>query len=162
MVAFAGYPLIFSDVLVGVMAMFAEESFSEFTLNALASVADQIALGIQRQRAEEAFRKSGEELRLLSSQLLTAQEEERGRIARELHDGIGQSLSAIKFKLEHTLSHIGKKPDGSKLNILGSIVTLTQDAVEEVRRITMDLRPSTLDDLGILAWLGTLYLRGIK
>ena len=151
MEAFAGYPLVFSDVLVGVMAMFAKESLSEFTLNALASVADQIALGIQRQRAEEAFRKSGEELRLLSSQLLTAQEEERGRIARELHDGIGQSLSAIKFKLEHTLSHMEEKPGGSTLNTLEAIVTLTQDAVEEVRKITMDLRPSTLDDLGILA-----------
>ena len=82
---------------------------------------------------------------------MTAQEEERGRIARELHDGIGQSLSAIKFKLEHTLSHMEQKPDGSTLNTLESIVTLTQDAVEEVRKITMDLRPSTLDDLGILA-----------
>ena len=44
-----------------------------------------------------------------------------------------------------------EKPGGSTLNTLEAIVTLTQDAVEEVRKITMDLRPSTLDDLGILA-----------
>ena len=156
MVAFAGYPLIFADRLVGVMAMFAGETFSEFTLDALASVADQIALGIQRQRAEEAFRKSGEELRLLSSQLLTAQETERGRIARELHDGIGQSLSAIKFRVEDALGQLAKSSTASTVSTLDNLIPVIQSTVEEVRRITMDLRPSTLDDLGILATLAWL------
>jgi len=156
MVAFAGYPLVFADRLVGVMAMFAGEPFSEFTLNALASVADQIALGIQRQRAEEAFRKSGEELRLLSSQLLTAQETERGRIARELHDGIGQSLSAIKFRVEDALGQLAKGSTESSVSTLGNLIPVIQGTVEEVRRITMDLRPSTLDDLGILATIAWL------
>jgi len=156
MVAFAGYPLVFADRLVGVMAMFAGEPLSEFTLNALASVADQIALGIQRQRAEEAFRKSGEELRLLSSQLLTAQETERGRIARELHDGIGQSLSAIKFRVEDALGQLAKGSTESSVNNLVNLIPVIQSTVEEVRRITMDLRPSTLDDLGILATIAWL------
>jgi len=156
MVAFAGYPLVFADRLVGVMAMFAGEPFSEFTLNALASVADQIALGIQRQRAEEAFRKSGEELRLLSSQLLTAQETERGRIARELHDGIGQSLSAIKFRVEDALGQLDKGSTESSVSNLVNLIPVIQSTVEEVRRITMDLRPSTLDDLGILATIAWL------
>jgi signal transduction histidine kinase len=156
MVAFAGYPLVFADRLVGVMAMFAGEPLSEFTLNALASVADQIALGIQRQRAEEAFRKSGEELRLLSSQLLTAQETERGRIARELHDGIGQSLSAIKFRVEDALGQLAKGSTESSVSNLVNLIPVIQSTVEEVRRITMDLRPSTLDDLGILATIAWL------
>jgi len=156
MVAFAGYPLTFAGKLVGVMAMFAKEPFSNLTLNALASVADQIALGIQRQRAEEAFRKSGEELRLLSSQLLLAQETERGRIARELHDGIGQSLSAIKFRVEDARGQLAKGSTESSIRTLDNLIPVIQGTVEEVRRITMDLRPSTLDDLGILvtiAWL---------
>jgi len=156
MVAFAGYPLIFADSLVGVMAMFAGEPFSEFTLDALASVADQIALGIQRQKAEEAFRKSGEELRFLSSQLLTAQETERGRIARELHDGIGQSLSAIKFRVEDALGQLAKGSTESSVSNLVNLIPVIQSTVEEVRRITMDLRPSTLDDLGILATIAWL------
>jgi PAS domain S-box-containing protein len=156
MVAFAGYPLIFADELVGVMAMFGGQAFSEFTLNALASVADQIALGIQRQRAEEALRKSGEELRLLSTQLLTAQETERGRIARELHDGIGQSLSAIKFRVEDALGQMAKGSTESSSRTLYNLITVIQGTVEEVRRITMDLRPSTLDDLGILATIAWL------
>jgi signal transduction histidine kinase len=160
MMAFAGYPLVFANELVGVMAMFGAEAFGEFTLNALASVADQIALGIQRQRAEEALRKSGEELRLLSSQLLTAQETERGRIARELHDGIGQSLSAIKFRVEDALGQLEKGSTESSVSTLGNLIPIIQSTVEEVRRITMDLRPSTLDDLGILAtvaWLCRVF-----
>jgi len=102
-------------------------------------------------RASEKLRRSEEELRLLSSQLLTAQENERGRIARELHDGLGQSLSAIKFKLEEVHSAVGKGIGEADVKSLGPIISLIQNAVEEVRRITMDLRPSTLDDLGILA-----------
>jgi signal transduction histidine kinase len=151
MVAFAGYPLIFANELVGVMAMFGAEAFGEFTLNALESVADQIALGIQRQRTEEALRKSGDELRFLSSQLLTAQETERGRIARELHDGIGQLLSAIKFRVEDALGQLEKGSTESSVITLGNLIPIIQSTVEEVRRITTDLRPSTLDDLGILA-----------
>jgi len=110
----------------------------------------------ERKSAEEALRKSEEELRLLSSQLLTTQENERGRIARELHDGIGQYLSAIKFKLEDVLGHVEKGISDSIVKSLGSIILLIQDTVEEVRRITMDLRPSTLDNLGILATIAWL------
>ena len=107
-------------------------------------------------RASERLKRSEEELRLLSSQLLTAEENERGRIARELHDGLGQSLSAIKFKLEEVRSGVGKGTGGTDVESLGSTISLIQNAVEEVRRITMDLRPPTLDDLGILVtitWL---------
>jgi signal transduction histidine kinase len=102
-------------------------------------------------KASEKLRRSEEELRLLSSQLLTAEENERGRIARELHDGLGQSLSAIKFKLEEVVSAVGKGIGEADVKSLGATISLVQNSVEEVRRITMDLRPSTLDDLGILA-----------
>jgi len=101
-------------------------------------------------KASEKLKRSEEELRLLSSQLLTAEENERGRIARELHDGLGQSLSAIKFKLEEVLSPVGKRVGEANVKSLGATISLVQNAVEEVRRIMMDLRPSTLDDLGIL------------
>ena len=107
-----------------------------------------------RKMAEEALRESEKELRLLSSQLLTAQEQERGRIARELHDGIGQSLSAIKFRLEDALGQMGEDVAESSVNSLNNLIPIIQSTVEEVRRITMDLRPSTLDDLGILATIG--------
>jgi PAS domain S-box-containing protein len=105
----------------------------------------------ERKRAEDALRESENRLRVLSSQLLTAQESERKRIAVELHDGIGQMLTAIKFKVESTLT--GKSKTRGKEKSLEAIIPMVRESVEEVRRMQMDLRPSTLDDLGILATL---------
>jgi len=104
-----------------------------------------------RKRAEEALRESEEQLRYLSSQLLTAQEKERERIARELHDGIGQSLSAVKFGVENSLKQINKETSGPPVKRLEAVIPMIQDSIEEVRKIAMDLRPSVLDNLGILA-----------
>jgi len=104
----------------------------------------------ERKRAEEALQRSERELRRLSSQLLKAQEEERKRIALELHDGIGQSLSAIKFRVEAALEQMGQEKSAKGVKSLEPIVPMAQEALEEVRRITVNLRPSTLDDLGIL------------
>lgn len=105
----------------------------------------------KRKQTEEALHRSEAELRRLSSHLLKAQEEERKRIARELHDGIGQSLSAIKFKVETALNEMGQENPGQVVKSLEAVVPVAQEAVEEVRRISRNLRPSILDDLGILA-----------
>jgi len=105
----------------------------------------------KRRKAEDALRESGKELRILSNQLLMAEEKERKRIARELHDGIGQALSAIKFSVENSLGQLRNVSDQSELEPLKALIPLTQKTIEEVRRIVMDLRPSILDDLGILA-----------
>lgn len=108
-----------------------------------------------RQRIEQTLRHSESETRLMSEQLLTAQEMERKRIAAELHDGIGQSLSAIKFSMENA---IGLRTTGSsaqQAERFDNIITLLRGAIEEVRKISMDLHPSTLTDLGIIptiAW----------
>jgi PAS domain S-box-containing protein len=93
------------------------------------------------------------ELNRLSSKLLNAQEDERKRISRELHDSIGQSLAAIKVVGESALSQIrqGETKAGSKT--VKALIPLIQQASEEVRRIYTDLRPSMLDDLGIVATL---------
>jgi signal transduction histidine kinase len=101
----------------------------------------------ERKRAEEALKESETRLRSLSSQLLTVQENERRNIARDLHDGVGQLLTAIKFQMESTLQLKNKKKS------LGAVVPLIRESIEEVRRVQMDLRPSTLDDLGVLATL---------
>lgn len=98
----------------------------------------------QRQRAEDALRE-------LSAQRLTVQEIERKRIAADLHDGLGQSLSVLKFCVEDALRLIAEKSTGEAEDVLRRLVGKIGESVGEVRRITMDLRPSTLDDLGILA-----------
>lgn len=116
----------------------------------------------ERKRVEELLQRSQEELRRLSAQLLSVQEEERKRIARELHDGIGQSLSALKFLLENRLQMMGKNSAPGDLQPLESMIPMLQNAIEEVRQMQTDLRPPTLDDLGIratLSWFCREYQR---
>ena len=91
------------------------------------------------------------EVQLMSSRLLTAQEEERRLIALELHDGIGQVLGAIKFRVETALEQGGEHGPSPGPSSLEPIIRMLQEAVEDVRRIQRNLRPSVLDDLGILA-----------
>ncbi|MFZ7112547.1 MAG: MASE3 domain-containing protein [Desulfatiglandales bacterium] len=104
----------------------------------------------QRKRMEAALIASGKGLRKLSAQLFSAEENERKRIAQELHDSIGQSLGAIKFSLENVINRMSGGAALAEAGLMLDIIPLTQKAIEEVRRIVMDLRPSTLDDLGIL------------
>jgi PAS domain S-box-containing protein len=103
----------------------------------------------ERKRAEEMLRKSARELRLLSSRILEAQESERKRVARELHDGIGQALTGIKFALENGVRRLKKTEPAPHFKMLDDIIPLIQATVDETRRIAMGLRPSTLDDIGI-------------
>lgn len=103
---------------------------------------------------QERLKASERELRALSSQLIAAQENERKRIANELHDGIGQRLSAIKFTVEDVLRGEADLGHAAQAERLGSIVERIRDSIEEVRRVSMDLRPSILDDLGLVATLG--------
>jgi PAS domain S-box-containing protein len=107
-----------------------------------------------RKRAEGALRESENRLRFLSSQLLSVQENERRRVARELHDGIGQMLTAIKFKVENLLQEKGKTR--ANVKSLEAVLPMIREGMEEARRIQMDLRPSVLDDLGVLAALSWL------
>jgi len=102
-----------------------------------------------RKRADAALQKSRSELKELSSRLLKTQEEERKKVAQELHDGIGSSLSATKLGLERALAEM--RQGACRPELLETLVTTTQHAIEEVRRITTDLRPSVLDDLGLRA-----------
>lgn len=106
----------------------------------------------ERKRAETALRDSEGRLRYLSSRLLTAQEEERKRIARELHDSIGSSLTAIKFSLENRLNQ--EERGTAPLPAIDALISITQSAMDEVRRIMTDLRPSILDDFGIVVTIG--------
>ncbi len=90
-------------------------------------------------------------LRQLSVRLLSAQEDERKRIAGEIHDTLGACLAAIKFKVETAVQQKGAP--NAAIESLGTIIPVIQEGVEECRRIQMDLRPSMLDDLGLLPTL---------
>ncbi len=115
-----------------------------------ASLLDRsIRYAIEQRRNMENLRKSEGQCRLLSSQLLAAQETERRNIAREIHDSIGQTLAAINFGADSVLAELRRGNSGEAVTRLESLVSLIRNASDEVRRIQMDLRPSMLDDLGI-------------
>jgi signal transduction histidine kinase len=103
----------------------------------------------RRKTLEAQLRQSEEQVRFFASQCLTAQETERKRVAGELHDSIAASLGAMKFRIEKVLEEMKeRRGNPGPLQDLGSQVT---DIINEVRRIMADLRPSVLDDLGIIA-----------
>jgi PAS domain S-box-containing protein len=105
---------------------------------------------VQERTAE--LEKANEALRYLSSKLLSAQEEERKRIAAEIHDTFGACLAAIKFKVEMTVRQKGEIPNGA-IESLETVIPVIQEGIDECRRMQMDLRPSMLDDLGLLPTL---------
>ena len=104
----------------------------------------------ERKRAEEELKNSSEQLRNLSVYLQFVREEERKRIAREIHDEFGQALTALKIDL----SWLGKRlPSGQKL-LLEKIESMSKRidmTIQTVRRISSELRPRILDDFGLAA-----------
>jgi signal transduction histidine kinase len=92
-----------------------------------------------------------EELRYLSSKLLSAHEEERKRIAREIHDSLGASLSAIKMKIESTLQRLEQDVPPVVARTFEALLPVVKEGLDESRRIQTDLRPAILDDIGILS-----------
>ena len=106
---------------------------------------DEVA---RRRTAQESLRASERELEGLSERLMTAQEEERKRIAQDLHDSVGQSLSAIKYSLERAQVLARRQELEDAATVVESAVTRVQRVMDEVRSISMNLRPALLDDLG--------------
>lgn len=103
-----------------------------------------------RQIAEETVREYAVRLETLSRQLMTAQEAERRTIACELHDQIGQSLTALKIGLKATRA-ASDAPAATAL--LDDGLGLVEQVLQQVREMSLDLRPSLLDDLGLAAAL---------
>ncbi|MGB3097558.1 MAG: sensor histidine kinase [Candidatus Deferrimicrobiaceae bacterium] len=101
-------------------------------------------------RAEEELKSSREQLRNLSARLQSLMEEERARISREIHDELGQSLTALKFDLSSVGSRMG--PDQTLLvEKTKSMMKLVDSTINTVRKISRELRPGLLDDLGLAA-----------
>lgn len=110
----------------------------------------------ERRATEEKILKSEKQLRALSSRLLTTVEKERKRIARDLHDSIGQYLTAIKLNTENAINRLLQQEQAEARDHLEAGIPLIRQTIDELRRIMMDLRPTILDDLGILATLSWL------
>jgi signal transduction histidine kinase len=121
----------------------------------LARLASAVRRALEERREHErhletrrALELSQERLRALSRRLLEVQEEERGRLARDLHDDIGQALTALKIQLESLARDGGE----SSARVLECVET-TRHTLARVRQLSLSLRPLQLDDLGLVAAL---------
>lgn len=104
----------------------------------------------ERRRTQEELRRSFEQLRALAGRLQTIREEERKRVAREIHDDLGQALTAIKLDLSSLV--LDRPAAGRRHDEKGaSILKLVDSTIQSVRRISAELRPGILDDLGLSA-----------
>jgi signal transduction histidine kinase len=110
----------------------------------------------EREKSEQALRRSEEALRRLSMKIVDMQECERRKIAKELHDSIGSSLAAIKFAVEGKLETMqGESPDD--IISLEEIFEIIRETIKEVRRISTNLRPSLLDERGLIPAMTALF-----
>jgi PAS domain S-box-containing protein len=106
----------------------------------------------ERKRAEEELRKSYERVRSLGAHLQTIRETERTRIAREIHDELGQVLTALKMDLCWAGGKL-RKDQQELQEKANAMIGLVGDAIRSVKRICAELRPGVLDDLGLTAAL---------
>ena len=153
--AFISVPLRAKDNVLGVMnvASHTPHRFTKEDMHLLHSIGDQLGTAIEQARLYERLRKARERLRKLARQNLVAEEEERRRIARELHDETSQSLSGIALQLEALveMSERSGNQDAGFIDGLKKVQSLTVQVHKEVSRVISNLHPAVLDTLGLVA-----------
>ena len=142
-------PILAQDDLIGCLAIASDRAdiLAPEHRDVVREVATQLAIAIHNLKLFEQVRIGRERLQRLSQQLVQAQESERRLIARELHDEIGQSLTAAQLNLQVMLgiSDLAELPDR-----LEDSIQLIDRVLQQVRTLSLDLRPSMLDDLGLV------------
>lgn len=142
-------PLVYHGEPVGELILgprAGEECFVPADRRLLEDLARQIGVAVHAVRLTADLRRSRE-------RLVAAREEERRRLRRDLHDGLGPALAGLTLKIEtarNRLVHLDPAADG----LFADLVSRTQDAVADIRRLVYALRPPALDELGLAGALG--------
>jgi PAS domain S-box-containing protein len=143
-------PLRVQGVAIGTLGVSREtpdRPYTDADQTFLQDLADRAAQAIENARLFEAVASARERMRQLAQQVVTAQEEERKRISRELHDEAGQSLTALKIRLQMLKGEVPSELDVVRRSI-EEIVLLTDSTMHQIRLLAQDLRPPVLDTLG--------------
>jgi signal transduction histidine kinase len=150
--AYVCVPLIAQEELLGVISLGSDrpDTFTPEQIDIVREVAHALAVAVQQSRLLEQLWYANQRLKSLSSGLVEMQEEERRRLARELHDEIGQTLTAVKLNLQTVQRRVDGVATGPEIE---DSIAVVQAALQQVRSLALDLRPSLLDDLGLVATL---------
>lgn len=145
-------PLVAHNSLIGelILARADQEPFDRSQLDIIRQIADQLAVALQHAQLFAEVQTSQERLQSLSQRLLEVQELERRTIAGELHDEIGQALTIVKMNLQALHTSTASIASDDRVE---ECLTVVDRALEQVRSLSLDLRPSLLDDLGLVATL---------
>lgn len=121
-----------------------------------------VHLGAQYERLLQRLETNERDFRRLGRSVWKVQEDERRRLARELHDGLGQTLTALKHRLARVLDEVPENACDTRTGLLAAIATCSE-ALEDTRHLSRLLRPPILDDLGLhaaLQWLARTIEQG--
>lgn len=142
--AIEAWPLIYQGATVGTLTVrrrAAHEPFNRRERRLLETIAHQAGAAAHALRLTT-------DLRLSRQRIILAHEEERRRLGRDLHDGLGPQLAGLTLKLDAAANLLARDPD-KVAGYLKELKKQTQDAISEVRRLVYDLRPPALDQLGL-------------
>ncbi len=154
---FASVPLLSKGKVLGVINIASHEAgkLSSEDIQLLESIAAQIAIAVENARLHQEVRHREAIRGELLQGILSIQEEERRRIARELHDETSQSLASLATSLEVAVGMLPAGADKTK-GILRKAQALSITILDEIHKLIYELRPTLLDDLGLVAairWL---------
>jgi len=152
--AFTSVPLQAKGKVLGVLNVASRlpRRFTRNDMHLLNSIGDQLGVAIDQASLYERLKKARERYRRLARQTLVAQEEERKRLARELHDETSQALSGIELQLQALIDTIemSGSQDTQFVTRLKKIQSLAIQVHNEISRLIADLRPALLDTIGLV------------
>lgn len=150
-----GVPLVVQDRVIGLLNLDKQQRsfYSERDAQLTMAFAHQAAVAIENARLLDAIETHRQGLQRLSAQLINSQEAERKRIARELHDEMGQALTAMRINLAAMEKGLPAEMEPTIRNRLQETSWLADQTLERVRELSFDLRPSILDELGLVETL---------
>lgn len=129
-----------------------ERVFTESEIAFVQTLANHLAIAVENAKLMELVKEQAENLKTLSQQVIRTQEDERRKIAQELHDEIGQALTVMKINIEMSKQKIPSEFT-QVIDRIKENEELIVQTLEKVRNLTTDLRPPTLDDLGLVPTL---------